>query len=817
MSINKREQVSPDLQRKRLAVMFTDIAGFTSLMENNEAEGMRVLAHCTEAFMQQLESFSGSLVKVMGDGTLSTFTDPSGAVKCARSFQDSIKGFAFRVRIGIHLGDVIYESDDIYGDTVNVAARLEKLSPPGSICISREILNECDIKHLPDARPLGLHRLRGLGRLIEIYSIAGIHSLPDMGSEEGDEIRKPSVRDGVPSVAVITFDNLGSEQDSFYAFGISADLASDLSRAGRINMASLSDVARVMKDEPSRDEIASRLGVRYLVMGSLWKEKSKFRISVELSDHFENRIIWVDSWEDDWNYLSSIKGKLADGLLKALGIEAGVFPGITDTITGKTDAYELYLKGRHEYNVRASKAGLQKARKILKRSIELDAELVQARVCLGRTYRDQGEYTEGSGILREALDIAVGSGDLVGQLDALNEIGIILWKQSKLKEARNAYEKVLSLSESISDRGGQGRVLNNLGLVEWSSGNFRKALSRFEESLLISEELAASTLQSSALCNIGLVKASLGDDSAALEYYQKAFEIHSAMGNLDLQAHILINMGNSHFRNGSLEKALFIFRRSLSICRKLGDDPGESKCLNNLGNIMLYLGMFDEADRFYLDAREIAKKQTDVFMEGIVLSGMGLLHLRKGDPDRSIPLLIHSLEICRETRDREGEGELLAYIGEVYLNLGRLPSAKEALEDSLAIMEEIGSSKFRAYTKALLSKLILVSDISRNTVIESRSMIDSSLEDLDYQNIKDHLDVYRILADSYNILKGCEYPDLITADKCMEGYRKMIGSAYDALTEIADRIDDSSLRKTYLEEIPAHIEITRRFEELAKA
>ncbi len=277
MSINKREQVSPDLQRKRLAVMFTDIAGFTSLMENNEAEGMRVLAHCTEAFMQQLESFSGSLVKVMGDGTLSTFTDPSGAVKCARSFQDSIKGFAFRVRIGIHLGDVIYESDDIYGDTVNVAARLEKLSPPGSICISREILNECDIKHLPDARPLGLHRLRGLGRLIEIYSIAGIHSLPDMGSEEGDEIRKPSVRDGVPSVAVITFDNLGLEQDSFYAFGISADLASDLSRAGRINMASLSDVARVMKDEPSRDEIASRLGVRYLVMGSLWKEKNKSR------------------------------------------------------------------------------------------------------------------------------------------------------------------------------------------------------------------------------------------------------------------------------------------------------------------------------------------------------------------------------------------------------------------------------------------------------------------------------------------------------------------------------------------------------------
>ena len=794
--------------------MFTDIAGFTSLMEKSEAEGMEVLAICNEAFMKQLESFKGSLVKVMGDGTLSTFNNPAGAVKCARSFQRSIEDCSFRVRIGIHLGDVIHESNDVFGDTVNVAARLEKLSPPGCICISREILNECNLDSMPDARPLGLHRLRGLGRLIEIYTIVGARSLPDMGSEEADEIRKPSDKDGVPSVAVIPFDNLGSEKDSFYAFGISADLASDLSRAGKINMVSLSDVARVMDDEPSRDEIASRLGVRYLAMGSLWKENSKFRISVELSDHFENRIIWVDSWEDDWYSLSSIKGKLADGLLKALGIEPSVFPGITDTITVKTDAYELYLKGRHDYSRRSSKTDLDKAREFLKRSIELDADLIQARVSLGGTYRDQGEYAKGTEILKKAMDIVVNNGDRVGQLDALNEIGIILWKQSKLKEARKTYEKVLSISESISDRGGQGRVLNNLGLVEWSSGNFKSALSRFEESLIISNELTSKIPQSNTLCNIGLVKASLGDDSAALEYYEKALEIHSTMGYLDLQAHILINMGNSYFRNGSVEKALSIFRRSLSICRKLGDEPGESKCLNNLGNIMLYIGMFDAADRYYLEAREIAKKQADLSMEGIVLSGMGLLHLRRGDPGRSVSLLIASLDICRETRDREGEGELLAYIGEAYLNLGRLTEAEKVLRESLVIMEEIGSRKFSAYAKALLSKLMLVSDISRNTVIEARAMIDSSLHDLNYQNIKDRSEVNRILADSYFVLKGCEFPDLISTDKCIEGYRSMISNAFDTLTEIADRIDDRSLRKTFLEEIPAHREIACRFQEL---
>ncbi len=168
--------------------MFTDIAGFTSLMEKNEAEGMEVLACCSEAFLKQLESYSGSLVKVMGD--------------------------------------VIYKSNDIFGDTVNVAARLEKLSPPGCICISREILNGCGEEYLPDVTPIGLHRLRGLGRLIEVYAIKGACSLSDIGLDEADEIRKPS--DGVPSVAVIPFNNLGSEKDSFYAYGISADLADDL-------------------------------------------------------------------------------------------------------------------------------------------------------------------------------------------------------------------------------------------------------------------------------------------------------------------------------------------------------------------------------------------------------------------------------------------------------------------------------------------------------------------------------------------------------------------------------------------------------------
>ncbi len=98
--------------------------------------------------------------------------------------------------------------------------------------------------------------------------------------------------------------------------------------------------------------------------------------------------------------------------------------------------------------------------------------------------------------------------------------------------------------------------------------------------------------------------------------------------------------------------------------------------------------------------------------------------------------------------------------------------------------------------------------------MEAHAMINSSLNDLKYQNIKDRSEVHGILADSYSALKGCEFPDLVSTDKCIEGYRRMISNAYDTLIEIADRIDDRSLRKTFLEEIPDHREIVRKFGEL---
>ena len=141
--------------RETLAVMFTDVVGFTSLMEQSEARALDVLGTIRSVQTPLLEEHSGTLIKEMGDGTLSTFPSPSLAVRCAREIQQRLRDFGFRVRIGVHWGEIILKGDDVLGDPVNVASRVQALAPPGGICVSGELLRNYGPGRRPGTHPRG--------------------------------------------------------------------------------------------------------------------------------------------------------------------------------------------------------------------------------------------------------------------------------------------------------------------------------------------------------------------------------------------------------------------------------------------------------------------------------------------------------------------------------------------------------------------------------------------------------------------------------------------------------------------------------------
>ena len=227
----------------------------------------------------------------MGDGTLSQYPTAVDASKCSVQLQKLIQdNDKLNVRVGIHLGDTLFKDGDVFGDGVNIASRLESMSPAGGILVSKNIYDELLSREGFEGISLGLQSLKGVGRLIEVYGLKDAHlTVPDPNdykNTKGDV----HTDDEVPSIAIIPFDNKGADEDVFYAYGISADLISDCSGAGHIRVASLKDVEKLDYSNLETIELSEKLLVRYIAQGTLWKMGEMFQLSVELYDTKDKKV-----------------------------------------------------------------------------------------------------------------------------------------------------------------------------------------------------------------------------------------------------------------------------------------------------------------------------------------------------------------------------------------------------------------------------------------------------------------------------------------------------------------------------------------------
>ena len=335
-----------NIERKTAAIMFTDIAGYTEAMSQSEQKALEMLRKKRTIIKILIDDYNGKYVKEIGDGTLSYFDSGFNASACAKELQKEVNKENLKVRVGIHIGDIVFDNNDVYGDGVNIASRLESLAPAGGVLISRNVYDELINKDGFDGVPLGLQSLKGVGRLVEVYAIKDEYLvIPKLDKYKDTEIETHK-DDEVPSLAIIPFENKGAEEDVFYAYGISADIISDCSRAGLIRTASLKDVEKVENFEKLRvSQLSNELDVRYIAQGTLWKLGEVFQLSIELYDTKEHKVIWSDRWQEKWEQLSEIKDNLSEGLITALDVKKK---------TNKTDrhydpdAYEFYLKGKHK-------------------------------------------------------------------------------------------------------------------------------------------------------------------------------------------------------------------------------------------------------------------------------------------------------------------------------------------------------------------------------------------------------------------------------------------------------------------------------------
>ena len=613
--------------RKLAAIVFTDIVGFTKLTAEDQSKASALLKQQRELFRPIVDSYKGMWVKEMGDGLLLTFDTITDAVNCCIKLQGASKQIDnLDLRIGIHQGEILIEENDIIGDDVNVAARIEPFSALGGIAISNKVHDAIVRESEFETKYLGKPKLKGVGQEVKVYCITS-HDLPETKLSDVSAKLEPegfqwnvmnslgvaasmiglfmlinfmflrigfADEEGVPSIAILPLDNKGAEDDEFYAYGISSDLIADVTSAGLIRVASLNRIEEL--GDISVNDMAKQLDVRYIAEGALWKRDSIFQLSMELYDTKSEKVVWSERWQKNWSDFPSIGDVLSENILEILKVEQR---SGTQKIALNPDAYEFYLKGKHKYEKREYAEETEIARGLLKKAIELDENLIAAQHLLGSTYSGIGDWDKVFEIYSSALKRAEQLGDKMWIGRSIRKIGNSFYGKGDQDKALENWEKSLAIAEEIGDKSGMSGSLNNIGLVHHGQKDYDKSLEYHSRSLIINEELGDKSSIASNLSNIGLVHHQRRETEKAFGYLKRSLAINEEIGNKTATSNILRKLALIYKDKGNYDKALHYTIRSLQNYGDLGYGGAELSAMEWIGWAYFTMGIYDQSIDYY--------------------------------------------------------------------------------------------------------------------------------------------------------------------------------------------------------------------------
>ena len=383
------------VERRLAAILAADMVGYSRLMEADETgTHVRLRTHRLELIDPAIAKHNGRLIKTAGDGMLVEFPSVADAVACAVEIQRTIaqrdsnpaSDGEIRFRIGINLGDVISEDDDIFGDGVNVAARLQELAEPGGICVSGAIRDQAGDRLGVEFEDLGEQSVKNLTRPIRVFRVRlpGTAAVPPRAVAARPKTPVHAVTDK-PSIAVLPFLNMSGEPDQeFFADGLTEDIITELSRFRGLFVISRNS-AFVYKNRAVRiQEVAAEFGVQYVVEGSVRKAGNRVRVTVQLIDAESDRHVWAERYDRELEDLFAIQDEVTAAIVATLPgrVEAATHDRAERKTPDNMAAYECVLAGRvlHHRSTREDNAA---ALAMLERAIGLDPKYAHAHAWKG--------------------------------------------------------------------------------------------------------------------------------------------------------------------------------------------------------------------------------------------------------------------------------------------------------------------------------------------------------------------------------------------------------------------------------------------------
>ena len=385
------------LSRQLNAIMFADIAGYTAMMQRDEALALQLRNKFQEKLEEESRIHYGRILEMKGDGAMCIFTSNIEAVRAAVSLQLAMQATpVVPLRIGIHTGDVVLQEDNIYGDGVNIASRLESFATPGSIFISSKVHD--DIKNQNDiqAVSLGNFALKNVQERVEIFAISneGI-SVPDKNSLTGKGEKVPEKSRLKKSIVVLPFVNMSDDPgQEYFSDGLTEELITSLSRLREMKVVSRTTSMQYKGTTKDIRTIGQENAVNYVVEGSVRKYGNNLRITAQFIDANKDFHLWAETYRGTIEDIFDIQEMVSEKIVEALRIQltAEEQRMLEKRYTENTEAYQLYLKGVHFWKKRNEEA-LQQAIIQFEKALEKDPAYALAWAGLADTYSLMGEYT----------------------------------------------------------------------------------------------------------------------------------------------------------------------------------------------------------------------------------------------------------------------------------------------------------------------------------------------------------------------------------------------------------------------------------------
>ena len=772
-------------QRKKIvAIMFTGLANYSQLVKQDKTLALEILSEHDKILSDIIKSNYGNIIKHINESIFIEFTSATDATECALKIQAQLKNFnasspkdfQINVGIGVHMAEVYEEGGDLFGDGINLAARIKSVASGNEIFTTQAVYNSIRSEkniYVKDVGRVVLKNIKDPERIFKVYN-----TQTDFDSEPLDILINQMKKRGIEffdyqksantniKVAMHYITNLGSKDDEFFCYGITDSINIELNKINNISAPASANILKI-KDLDSPTKIGESLNVDYVVQGSLMKMANQFRLSIIMTNIINSHELWSEHWEDSSDNLSQVKNDIIIKILDSLGV---TIPDELKKQAAKEQAidphaYELLMKAKYAYINAANASDLDIAAALFKQAFDIQPSYITARNFYAVIQFRLKKTDEAISILEEAENIGKQNKDDIGLANIYETFGIIYKQMGKYSKAVKYLKEGLRITTNHEILSREANILNTLGQCYTQMTQFEEASDYLKRSISIKRQLD-----------------------------RPAIEISNSLGNL----------ADVHKRIGDYAKAIQLREESIEIARD-NSQVQLGRSIASYAHLLYYIGRTQQAHTQYLEALELCKKLKDSAALGIIYRHLGLIELNNLNPEQAIKYLLKANQTHQESKHQIAMDTTTLFLAQAHLQNNDLENASKYINQAVMLTnrrrhDDKAKNFDEYYTLPSRCVLALINAKKGDGSSEELDMILNEIKTL-------HQDKHKgrelwWLSQAYYLIKSYK-----RSQECQK-------LAQDELYRKADRIRDEKIKQDYLELPPLHKEIFMKIEDV---